>query len=116
MDIVYNLLVVVHLLGMAYLVSGVVVRWVGNAEPAGRIMLWGSSAQVVTGLALAGIASAGLIAGEVNHMKLGVKLVVAVAVLLLAHIIWRRPDAGKNVFYGLTGATALNIVIAAMWV
>ncbi|GAA1242327.1 hypothetical protein GCM10009676_29600 [Prauserella halophila] len=116
MDIVYNLLVVLHLLGMAYLVSGIVVRWVGHAEQAGKIMLWGASAQVVTGLALAGIVSAGLVGGEANHMKIGVKLGVAVVVLVLAHILWRRPDTGKNVFYGLTAATLVNIVIAAMWV
>lgn len=116
MDIVYNFLVVLHLLGMALLVSGVVTRWTGPREGSGRIMLWGASAQVVTGLALAGIASAGLIAGEVNHVKIGVKLVVAVGVLLLAHVLWRRPDAGRGVFYALTGATLGNIVIAAMWV
>lgn len=116
MEIIYNLLVVLHLLGMAFLVSGIVMRWSGPAEQSGKIMLWGASAQVVTGLALAGIASAGLIGGEVNHMKIGVKLVVAVVVLVLTHIVWRRPDTGRNVFYGLTAATLLNIVIAAMWV
>jgi len=116
MDIVYNLLVVLHLLGMALLVSGIVTRWLGPAEQSGKIMLWGASAQVVTGLALAGLASAGVAGGGVIHMKIGVKLVIAVVVLVLAHILWRRPDTGRGIFHALAGATLVNVVIASMWV
>ncbi|OLT46376.1 hypothetical protein BJF85_17290 [Saccharomonospora sp. CUA-673] len=117
MDIVYNLFVVTHLLGMALLVSGIVARWIGSAaEQTGKIMLWGASVQVVTGLALAGISSAGVAGPEPIHMKLGVKLLIAVAVLVLAHILWRRPDANRNIFHALGAATLINVVIASMWV
>ena len=76
MDLVYNLLVALHLLGMAAVVGG----WI--AVRSGRTVIapivWGARAQLVTGLALVGIASA--IKDDdhtVNNTKIAVKLVIA---------------------------------------
>ena len=79
MDFVYNLLVALHLLGMAAIVGG----WI--AVRSGRTVIapivWGARAQLVTGLALVGIASA--IKDDehtVNNTKIAVKLVIALGV------------------------------------
>ena len=76
MDLVYNLLVALHLLGMAAVVGG----WI--AVRSGRTVvapiLWGARAQIVTGLALVGVAEA--IKDDehhVNNTKIAVKLVIA---------------------------------------
>ncbi|MFC4002973.1 hypothetical protein ACFS2C_09755 [Prauserella oleivorans] len=115
MEIVYNALVVLHLLGMAGIVSGVVARLVAPESPSAKIMLWGAGAQVVTGVALVGIASAGLVDNEVDNTKIAVKLVVAMAVLVLAHVLWRRPESGRGLFYSLAGLTLANVLIAVFW-
>lgn len=116
MEIVYNVLVVLHLLGMATIVSGVVARLAAAANgPTAAITLSGAGTQVVTGMALVGIASAGLVATEVDNTKIAVKLVVAVLVLLLALVLWRKQDAGKGVFATLAGLTLANILIAVFW-
>ncbi|EHR53378.1 hypothetical protein SacmaDRAFT_5217 [Saccharomonospora marina XMU15] len=116
MEIVYDLLVVTHLLGMAGIISGVVARATTTAGPAGAITLYSAGAQVITGLALVGIASAGLVAADVNNTKVAVKLGVAVLVLVLAHVLWRRPQtSGKGLFATLAGLTVANVVIAVFW-
>jgi len=78
MDFVYNLVVVLHLLGMAALVGGwfVVSRGAGSSE----VMVWGARAQIVTGLVLVGLAEGvSSLDKHLNHPKIGVKLVVALA-------------------------------------
>lgn len=116
MEIVYDLLVVTHLLGMAGIVSGVVARTISPAGPAGAITLYSAGAQVITGVALVGIASAGLVATEVDNTKVAVKLGIAVLVLVLAHVLWRRPEtSGRGLFAALAGFTLANVVIAVFW-
>ncbi|WP_019814071.1 hypothetical protein [Saccharomonospora saliphila] len=115
MEILYDVLVVTHLLGMATLVSGVVTRVVAPSAPSGMILLSGAGAQALTGVALTGIASAGLVDTEVDNTKIAVKLVVAVAVLVLAHVVWRRPSAGRGIVGSLAGLTLANVLIAVFW-
>ncbi len=115
MNIVYDILVVAHLLGMALIVGGVVMRLTAPQSPNGIVMLSGAGAQVLTGVALTGIASAGLVDNEVDNTKIAVKLGIAVIVLVLAHILWRRPKGGQGLFYTLAGLTLVNIGVAVFW-
>lgn len=115
MEIVYDALVLLHLLGMAGLVSGVVARLVAPGSPNGLIMLSGAGAQVLTGLALTGIASAGLVDSEADNTKVAVKLGVAVVILVLAHVLWRRPAAPRGVFGTLGALTLVNVGVAVFW-
>ncbi|MEU6646443.1 hypothetical protein ABZ863_28405 [Saccharomonospora sp. NPDC046836] len=115
MEIVYDVLVVLHLVGMAGIVSGVVARSVAPAGPAPAITMWSAGAQVITGVALVGIASAGLVANEIDNAKVAVKLAIAVAVLVLAHIWLRRPESDRRLFGTVAGLTFVNVVIAVIW-
>ncbi len=115
MEIVYDALVVLHLLGMAGIVSGVVARMVAPGSPNSLIMITGAGAQVLTGVALTGIASAGLVDSEVDNTKIAVKLGVAVVILVLAHVLWRRPTAGSGMFGALAALTLLNVGVAVFW-
>lgn len=116
MELVYDALVVLHLLGMATIVSGLVTHVAAQAGPAFKITLWGASTQVVTGIALTGIASAGLVSTEVDNAKIAVKLAVAVVVLVLAHVMWRRNDAANRTLVSATAGLAVaNVLIAVFW-
>lgn len=114
MDLVKNLLVLLHLLGMAAIVGGwlVVIR-----EP--RILpsiVWGARAQILTGLLLVGVVEAGT--EPVNNAKIGVKLLVALAVVACAEIANARQKRGEAnpTLVNAAGALAvLNAAIAALW-
>jgi hypothetical protein len=81
MKVLNEVVVVLHLLGMAAIVGGwLVVRRDPRLVPS---ILWGARAQLLTGLVLAGIASMDK-EDPPNNAKLGVKLVVALVVLALA--------------------------------
>ncbi|XGX79992.1 hypothetical protein LQK93_02812 [Terrabacter sp. BE26] len=117
MDLVYNILVALHLLGMAAVVGG----WI--AVRAGRTViapiLWGARAQLVTGLALVGVAEA-LNDEEhhVNNAKIAVKLVIALVVLAAAEIGAARGRKGRDTGSLLDvagGAAVVNVLVAAIW-
>ncbi|HSU75037.1 MAG TPA: hypothetical protein VLI66_08845 [Terrabacter sp.] len=117
MDLVYNILVALHLLGMAAVVGG----WI--AVRAGRTViapiLWGARAQLVTGLALVGVAEA--LKDEEHHIdnaKIAVKLVIALVVLAAAEIGAARGRKGRDTGSLLDvagGAAVVNVLVAAIW-
>ena len=119
MDFVYNLLVVLHLLGMAALVGGwAAYAWKGHDTV--ELMAWGARAQLVTGLVLVGLAESVSSLGEdLNHAKIGVKLVVALAALACIEIGRARGRRGGQSNRGLVmaagGLGVLNVLVAALW-
>jgi thiamine transporter ThiT len=117
MDFVYNVLVALHLLGMAAVVGG----WI--AVRSGRTLIapivWGARAQLVTGLLLVGIASA--IKDDdhtVDNAKIAVKLVIALGVLAAAEIGRARTKRGQDAGTLLDvagGGAVVNVLVAALW-
>ena len=69
MDTLYELLAVIHLLGMAALVGGWLVSL--RADVMNTVMVWGARIQLLTGVLLVGVAEMG--DGELDHVKVGVK-------------------------------------------
>ena len=121
MKLFNEIIVVVHLLGMAAIVGGwLAVRHDLRIVPS---ILWGARAQLVTGLILAGVASMDK-EDPPNNAKLGVKLLVALVVVALSESTWvaqkkaaagaTLTEAGSKV--NLVGRLAvLNVLIAVLW-
>ena len=116
MEFVYNLLVVLHFIGLASLLGGFLVQMRSADKGVNPAMLHGALTQLVTGVLLVGIASAGLVPGEeVDHAKIAVKLVIVLIITALAFIGRKRtlPQVG---LWGAIGAlTLVNVVIAVFW-
>lgn len=120
MEFVYNLTVVAHMLGLAALVGGylVVATQRADAVAPNSVMVWGARIQLLTGLALVGIAEAAL-DSDLNHMKIGVKLVVSLAVAALVEISagrTRRSQPGVGGLLHAAGVLAIiNVAVASLW-
>ncbi len=114
MDVVTHLFVLAHLLGMAAIVGSAVFVARGVATPA---LVWGARAQLVTGLILVGFAEAG--DDDVNHAKIGVKLVLAIAVAACAEIAAakvRKGEGERPQLVNVAGALALlAAAVAVLW-
>ncbi len=114
MEFVEHVLVLLHLLGMTAIVGSAVFVARGTATPA---LVWGARAQLVTGLLLVGLAEAG--DDPVNHAKIGVKLVVAVAVVACAEIAAAKARKGEGERPQLVMAAGwlavLNATVAVLW-
>lgn len=115
MDIVYNILVVLHLVGMAMLVGG----WLVTMR-APRVLpgMWhGALTQLVTGILLVGLAESGTVDRTVNNMKIGVKLIVALVIAVLVFLNRRKsPEAvSPGAAHAVGGLALLNTAIAVLW-
>jgi hypothetical protein len=111
-DLVYDLIVVLHLLGMAAVVGG----WL-TVLRAPRIvpgMLHGALLQVVTGVLLVGLGQA-VLDRDIDNGKITVKLVVALAVAVLAFMHRKNQDAPAGVVHAVGGLALLNVLVAVLW-
>ncbi|MEU0542963.1 hypothetical protein [Nocardia sp. NPDC005978] len=115
MDLVYNLVVVSHLLGMAAVVGG----YAAGRPRVSELMVWGARAQLITGIALVGLAeSVDSLGKDPDMAKIGVKLVVAVLVTAFAEMGRADAKRGKAVVWMTHAAGALaivNVFVAALW-
>lgn len=119
MEILVTILVILHFIGLSFLLGAFLVQIKDIAAGKGRIlrgMLDGALTQLVTGVALVGIYSAGLIEGEeVNNAKITVKLLVLLAILVLVLMYRKREVAPKWALWLIGGLTTLNVVLAVAW-
>ncbi|AXA97279.1 Fe-S protein [Microbacterium sp. PM5] len=115
MEILRHVVVLVHLTGFAILFGAWVVEAVGQRRVT-RLMTWGMLIAAVAGLALA--APWG-IDYPLNYTKLGVKLVVLLAIGALLGIgtaRQRKASAVPPVMFWLVGIlTILNAALAVLW-
>ncbi|MGC2942363.1 MULTISPECIES: hypothetical protein [unclassified Brevibacterium] len=110
MEILREILLTLHLLGMAIIVGGyfTVIRS-PKVMPG---MLHGAYLQLLTGLLLMGVAEMG--DGTVNHMKIGIKLVVAILVTVFAFIGNKKQKAFAASAPAESGAVAVKTPSATM--
>jgi hypothetical protein len=108
-----NLLLVLHLLGMAALFGGAFVQVRDAVKVVNTSMLYGAITQVVTGILLVGV-----LEGRdepVDHTKIGVKLAVALVVAVLCWANRAKDTMPNGVFFGILLLTVANVVIAVFW-
>lgn len=118
MDFVYDLLVATHMLGLAALIGAYLVALRGRPLVPNSVLVWGARVQLLSGLALVGLGEAAMDA-EFNHTKIGVKLVIAIAVAALAEISAGKARKERPVPAGMVhGAGVLaivNVLVATLW-
>ena len=114
MEILRDILVFLHFIGLAALFGGLFVQIKSDPRVVNNAVIHGALTQVVTGLLLVGL----LEADEdvtVNHAKIGVKLLVALVITVLAFANRKKASIPNGLFFGLMGLTALNIAVAVFW-
>lgn len=120
MEIVRDILLILHIIGFAGILVGVVGQMPRVKEGAAKIngaILHSSLLMLVTGLGLVGMAYAR--GFEPNNMKIGTKTIVLVAILVLAIVGKVRGRKDLAVSGGLLGAigglAVLNVILAVAW-
>lgn len=114
MTFVLNLLLVLHLIGWAMVLGGVLVNMKKPAVPAGA--LHGILTALVTGILMTGILSAGLAGSPPNTIKIAVKLVVALIVTALIIVGIRQPSKVTTGYLGgIAGLVVVNVGVAVLW-
>ncbi|MGI5356935.1 hypothetical protein ACQI4E_16730 [Streptomyces sp. CA-252508] len=116
MDVLINVFVALHVIGIAALLGGFLTQMKAMGEGTARFgpaMLHGALTMLVTGVALVGLNQADDQA--VNNVKIGVKLAILVVVLGLVYVKRDEERVDKAVFGAVGGLTSANVFIATLW-
>jgi cytochrome bd-type quinol oxidase subunit 2 len=116
-EFLFNVLVVLHFVGLASLLGGFLVQMGTKPRGINNAMLHGVLTQVVTGVAMVGIVEAGLLEGEeVSSSKIAAKLLIALVVLGAVLLGRRKPAEAQQPYWAIAGALTLVNVIVAVFV
>lgn len=118
MTVLLKILLFLHLLGMATLISAFFVQRRRVGEGLTKVWLWGAGLQAVTGLAMVGVIDGAHINGGLTtagHLKIGVKLLVLVVIGVLAMIGLNRPEQARRLSDAMGALTVVNVAIAVFW-
>lgn len=107
MDFLHSLLLTAHLVGLSMLIGTFILQMRARSGYSFTMLLIGASLQLVSGVALYGLAMAG--DGDVNHAKLGIKALVAVVVFIAALIGFLRQRAIRAEKARLTAGGAVSV-------
>lgn len=106
-------LLVLHILGFAALIGGLLVQLGQGEKHVNSAMRDGSGAAFVAGLLLVGVLEAG--DDSVDHAKIAVKFAIALVILGLVMANLRKPRIPAGLFYGLLVLSVANVVVAVFW-
>lgn len=117
MEILRNILLVLHFVGLASLLGGVITQVPAIKAGAGKInsaIFHGALTQLVTGLLLVGVIQMADL-DEVNNAKIGAKLVVVIIIAVLAFLGRKKERVASWKLLTIAGLTLLNICFAVFW-
>lgn len=113
MDILRLVILFIHIIGFAALLGGLLAQVRDPEKKVNSLMRDGSGTAFVAGLALVGVLEAG--DADVNHMKIGVKLVLSLVILGLVMANVRKPSISKGLWGALLVLTLVTIGTAVFW-
>lgn len=113
METLRQILLIIHLLGFAALFGGLVVQARAETKVVNGAMRDGVGTAFLAGLALVGVLEAG--DGDVNHAKVGVKLVIGLVLLVLVMANMRKERIPQGLWLGLLLLSVANVAVAVLW-
>ncbi len=114
MEIVKNLALVLHFVGLASLLGGFLVQMSAAAKRIDPAMFHGALTMLVTGVALVGLDQA-MDDPDLNNTKVAVKLVVLLVITTLVVLNRKKPSVPVGLWGAIGGLTLLNITLAVFW-
>jgi hypothetical protein len=112
METLRLVLLFLHLVGFAVLLGGAVAQYFSGTLRINAPMIWGATAQLVTGIALSAPLGRD---HDLNSAKLAVKLVVAVMIFVMVFFSRRREAVNSGHFLAIIGLTLANAAVAVFW-
>ncbi|MDQ0986467.1 hypothetical protein [Streptomyces sp. V2I9] len=116
MDVLINVVVALHIIGIASLLGGFLTQMKAVGAGTARFtpaMLHGALTMLITGIALVGLNQADDQA--VNNVKIGIKLALLVVILALVYVKRDEEKVDKGAFMAVGGLTVVNIFLATVW-
>lgn len=115
-EILKNVVLALHIIGIVALLGGVVYQVKPMRERTARVlpaMMHGAWTMLVTGIVLVGLQYP--LGNDVNNVKISVKLLVLVAIIIIALINRKKQPVATWVLPTIGVLTVVNVLLATVW-
>lgn len=112
MEVVKGLVLVLHFIGLAGIIGGVLVQWRSQTRKIDALVLHGALTQLVTGVALVGLRYA--LDEPVDNVKITIKVVLALAIAAIAEMSRKKASVTWQ-YWAVAALTVANIAVAVLW-
>jgi uncharacterized membrane protein YadS len=113
MSAINMVMYVIHLLAVLGILVLLLLQWNKNPRKLNPGVLHAGLTALIAGVVMVGLHNSVKPDEELNHTKVGIKLLVLIVILALGYKNVKKPELPKNVWLTMTGLTVLNIVIAS---
>lgn len=107
MEIVKDIAVLLHFIGLAALFGGWMAQMKADTKVVSATMMHGAYTMLASALVLGGLAGE-----DANHIKLGIKGLILIGILVLLVAGKRKESIDKSVYFTIGLLTFTNIFIA----
>ncbi|HNP14910.1 MAG: hypothetical protein KDB18_01055 [Salinibacterium sp.] len=116
MTLLIGITLILHFIGLASLLGGVLVQVKDTIAGQGRVvaaMIHGALTQLVTGVLLVGFIQ--MAGGDINNTKIAVKLAIVLIITVLVFLFRKKRPVESWVVWLIGLLTLANIAIAVLW-
>lgn len=117
MDILEHSLLVLHFVGLASILGGVMTQISAFKSGTARVVpaiMHGAWLQLITGIGLVLTIELGT-DEELNNAKIGVKLLVLIVITVLAFLNRKKEKVATWIVPAIGALTLVNIILAVFW-
>jgi len=118
MEILKNIVLALHIIGVAALLGGVLYQIKAMRAGEARVLpaiMHGAWTMLVTGLILVGLQYPLGLGDDLNNTKIAVKLVILIAIVVIGLVHRKKTPVAGWVLPTLGVLTTANVVIATVW-
>ena len=113
MSAINMVMYVIHLLSVIGILSLLLHQWNKSPRKLNPGVMHAGLTALIAGVVMVGLHNSVKPDEELNHTKVGIKLLVLIVILALGYKNVKKPELPKNVWLTMTGLTVLNIVSAS---
>ncbi|GAA1114350.1 hypothetical protein GCM10009668_41020 [Nocardioides dubius] len=113
METLRLILLFLHILGFAALIGGLLAQAGVKDKVVNAPMRDGAGLAFLAGLAVVGVIEAD--GGDLNHTKVGIKLLVGLVILALVMANIRKPKISDALYWSILGLAVVNVAVAVFW-
>lgn len=114
MKIAFHVAFGIHLLSILGVLVLLIISWKKTPRALNPGVLHSAATALVAGIVMVGTWSAAH-ENELNHMKVGIKFLVVLAVLVVGYNSLRKKIFTDRTFTVMLGLTVTNILLAYLW-
>ncbi len=114
MEIVFLIAYIVHMVAIAGILALLLSQWKKSPRKLLPGVLHSAATALIAGLVLVGTYSSAKPDETLNHINVGIKLVIVLIILVISYINLKKPELKRNAWLTLLGLTLTNILIATV--